>query len=466
MITIQTVMLVALGFLFAALLGFAVVPAVHARAARLTSNRMRRAIPLTELEIRAEKDGLRAEYAIKIHKLESQLDTAKLSAARQFVEINRRDALISSLEGEVARNRSEIETALNARGVLEQALGERLPRLETRLDEAKKLLNQRDREIAQLAADAEKQNRAIEDAAQLNAQLRVENDRLNASLTTRAPRNRRGPADARFDAKSALRSELEALRAKTREQASMVQRLQAVLAGRVGGLSTQSETELATGGTLEEIESLKRDLSEASSALRSASGTPLAADPADAKLQAKIREQTATIDDQKAQIAKLTAQLAAYETDAAGGEAAAKDVKVAGKARVAALQAQSDAQVETIRKLRSEVAAANERLARQGQHFMEEMRRIGAGTVPVSGEARRPVTESRRSLTDRITSGRPEVTTEARRDSASEKSSSGRESGEAGSGNGTVSIKVAEFLKALGDTSEFEGSREGRAAAC
>src|SRR6185295_16249346 len=31
-----------------------------------------------------------------------------------------------------------------------------------------------------------------------------------------------------------------------------------------------------------------------------------------------------------------------------------------------------------------------ERLAHQAAHFMEEMRRIGTGTVPASGQARRP----------------------------------------------------------------------------
>src|SRR5262245_24062272 len=166
-------MLVTLGFLLAGLIGFAVVPAVQARAVRLTSERLRRSLPLTEAEIHADKDRLRAEYAIKIHKLETQVEAAKLGAARQSIEINRRDAWISALEGEGALLKGELEAAQNARNVLEQALCDRLPKLQERLAEAKALLMQRDRDIAELTAEAERQSRALEEASQINVQQKV-----------------------------------------------------------------------------------------------------------------------------------------------------------------------------------------------------------------------------------------------------------------------------------------------------
>jgi hypothetical protein len=55
--------------------------------------------------------------------------------------------------------------------------------------------------------------------------------------------------------------------------------------------------------------------------------------------------------------------------------------------------------------LRAEVAAGNERLARQAAYFMEEMRRLG-GTVPATGPARRAATvaepAAKRPLVERI----------------------------------------------------------------
>ena len=77
------------------------------------------------------------------------------------------------------------------------------------------------------------------------------------------------------------------------------------------------------------------------------------------------------------------------------------------KARLSALKALSDEQSGTIQALRAEVAAGNEKLARQAAYFMEEMRRLGSGTVPASGPMRRmagaaPAEQSKRPLADRI----------------------------------------------------------------
>ena len=145
------VMLAALGFLTAALLTLFLSPLYRRRVARLTTEFLKRSMPLTEAEIRADKDRLRAEYAIRIHKLEMTVEEAAEAAARQMVELNRRDAAISSLEVDVAGQRSSLEEHENARRVLEQTIMDRLPKVEHRLAEASKLLFQRDREIVTLS---------------------------------------------------------------------------------------------------------------------------------------------------------------------------------------------------------------------------------------------------------------------------------------------------------------------------
>ena len=123
-------MLVALGFLAASLLGLLLASAFWSRAVRLTTIRIKQSMPVSESEIKADRDRLRAEYAIKVHKLETQLDQAKLERARQLIEINRRDASISALESDVGQYKADLEENQNARRVLEQTVTDRLPKVE------------------------------------------------------------------------------------------------------------------------------------------------------------------------------------------------------------------------------------------------------------------------------------------------------------------------------------------------
>src|SRR3954451_10822282 len=111
-------MLVTLGFLLATLLALALAPAFRRRIERLTIERLRASMPLTEAEIKADKDRLRAQFAIRVHKLEQEIEKFRMAAARQLVDINRRDATIAALESEAQRLRAEHEENLNARRVL------------------------------------------------------------------------------------------------------------------------------------------------------------------------------------------------------------------------------------------------------------------------------------------------------------------------------------------------------------
>ncbi|MFX8813125.1 hypothetical protein ABTM61_19555, partial [Acinetobacter baumannii] len=87
-------------------------------------------LPLTEAEIRADKDRLRAEHAIRIHNIEAKLEGVTLSSARQKIEVHRRDARISELEGLMGKQTHQIEELENARRVLEQTVTDRLPKIE------------------------------------------------------------------------------------------------------------------------------------------------------------------------------------------------------------------------------------------------------------------------------------------------------------------------------------------------
>jgi hypothetical protein len=114
-----------------------------------------------------------------------------------------------------------------------------------------------------------------------------------------------------------------------------------------------------------------------------------AAEPARVERDQELRALKARTEDQAGEIARLKAALAAFEQpDRANG--GLRNSRLALKARAGSAEAQAERQAATISRLRAELAASNERLAQQAAHFMEEMRRIGAGTLPPSAQARRP----------------------------------------------------------------------------
>lgn len=97
---VEAVMYFTLGLLTAGLLGLMVAPAVWRRAVRLTRARIERSVPLTLSEIQADKDQLRAEFAMSTRRLEMSVERLKEKAAEQLIEINRKRELISRLASE------------------------------------------------------------------------------------------------------------------------------------------------------------------------------------------------------------------------------------------------------------------------------------------------------------------------------------------------------------------------------
>lgn len=399
---IGTAMLVGLGFLIALLFAALIAPAYRRRTVRLTTEALKRTLPLTEAEIRADKDRLKAEHAIRIHNLESKLENVSLTSTRQKIEVNRRDARISELEGVATEQKTKIEELENARRVLEQTVTDRLPRIEGRLNDARKLLLQRDGEIATLAETAQKQARAIAEALQINVQQSGEIDRLNSALSTRAARGQDTAGDARFDGEIALRSEIEALRAKAREQAALISNLQEVIA-RPRIEPAQANGAFAAGASASdaEIARLKSELANA----KAGTGAQPGESEALAAMQSRTGELERANANLTAEVARLNGALAAMRPVEAASRSG--DSQIAAKAKIASLEAQLSEQTATIESLRAETAAVNERLARQAAHYMDEIKRLGGGSLPTAADARRTRTEPpKRSLFERISEPR------------------------------------------------------------
>jgi chromosome segregation ATPase len=333
-------MLIALGFLAAVLLGLLIAPALWRRAVRLTTHRIKTTMPLSEREIEADRDRIRAEYAIKMHKLEMFVEQVKLVGARQQIEINRRDAQVNMLEADLERLKAAYEEAQNARRVLEQTIEERLPRVEERLAEAKKVLHAREREVAELNAAAGQQVQALASARALSGEHQTEIRRLNDLLSEKVPAGEAG-----------LRAELQSLKAKTREQAQLIERLQN-LSPRRGKAAAQAASEAKDEASARQAE-----------------------------LEHEIAALRARNEDQAAEIARHKAAIEVFERNADSEMlGSVRESRLALKARMQALEAQALQQGETIARLRSELAAANERVARQASHFTGELKRLGSGS--------------------------------------------------------------------------------------
>ena len=386
-------MLLALGFLAASLLGLLLASAFWSRAVRLTTARIKQSLPVSEQEIQADRDRLRAEYAIKVHKLETHLEQAKLARARQLVELNRRDASISTLETNIGALKSELEEHQNARHVLEQTVADRLPKVEARLGEAKRLILSREREITELLENAKRHKLALEEAASINAQQTAQIERLTSVVAQRGGRGK--PAgESAGEAETALRSELEALRAKARDQANVIDRLQRN-ASAPQGLVAQGK-----GAGEEASRPTQEVLAQAETALASARAGASGTDPS-ALLERELRALRAKAEDQAGEIARLKAALASFEAD--DRTDGSKESRSALRARLGSAQAQAEHQSAMIGRLRAELAAVNERLARQAQNFMDEMRRLGAGSLPVATQPRPSSPRAdRRPLAERV----------------------------------------------------------------
>src|SRR2546430_2569132 len=119
---VEPIMYLAIGFLVSMLLGLMIVPLVHNRAVRLTTKRMEAATPLSMAEIQADKDQLRAEFAMSARRLEMSVDQLKNKTTSQLAELGKKSDAINRMKIELGEKNATI-FSLEAR---EKAVKEQL----------------------------------------------------------------------------------------------------------------------------------------------------------------------------------------------------------------------------------------------------------------------------------------------------------------------------------------------------
>jgi DNA repair exonuclease SbcCD ATPase subunit len=148
---IENIMYFVLGLLMAGLLALLIVPAVWQRAVRLTKKRIEAATPMTMAEFRADKDQLRAEFALSTRRLEMNVEALRRRLAEQLRDINRKKNELGGIKGERDQH-LQIVRELEER---EAELRRRVLELEKEGADVAQKLRMRDREYAEKVSQLE-----------------------------------------------------------------------------------------------------------------------------------------------------------------------------------------------------------------------------------------------------------------------------------------------------------------------
>jgi chromosome segregation ATPase len=284
---IESIMYFAIGFFAAGLSVLIVVPAVHGRAVRLNTRRLEAALPASMAEVRADKDLLRAEFAVATRRSELKIEQLTTNSASQLAELGRKADAINRLKIECDALRDQLRASEETAAVKVNAARERtladkeseLAALASTLDERAVLVEAQKDEITALTVQIQK----------LKEQL------AQATEEARAEENRRAAAAHDADrALSAKESELAALTSSLDERAALVDAQNAEIAA----LTVQ-------------IQKLKEQLAQADAQTRSAE-LHRAAERSDLDATTDLlTEERAKFDDFHRRIAELVQRLSA-----------------------------------------------------------------------------------------------------------------------------------------------------------
>jgi chromosome segregation ATPase len=146
---IEPIMFVGIGVFVAGLLVIGVIPLVHARAVRLTMRRLEALTPLSMAEIQADKDQLRAEFAMSTRRLEMSVEQMKARTTNQLAEIGKKSEAVGRLKLEL----SDKTATLFALEAKEKQLNEDLESVRAELAAKSSALEETERALAGTRAD-------------------------------------------------------------------------------------------------------------------------------------------------------------------------------------------------------------------------------------------------------------------------------------------------------------------------
>src|SRR5216117_498027 len=167
---VEPIMYLAIGFLVSMLLGLMIVPLVHNRAVRLTTKRMEAATPLSMAEIQADKDQLRAEFAMSARRLEMSVDQLKNKTTSQLAELGKKSDAINRMKIELGE-KNATTFSLEAR---EKAMKEKLRATEEEFAAKTELLRNAEAALTDKQAELARINHELNDRAMTADSRQVE----------------------------------------------------------------------------------------------------------------------------------------------------------------------------------------------------------------------------------------------------------------------------------------------------
>src|SRR5215475_4972686 len=156
---IEPIMYLAIGFLVAMLCALMVVPLVHNRAVRLTTRRLEAATPLSMAEIQADKDQLRAEFAMSARRLEMSVEQLKNRTTSQLAELGKKTDAINRMKIELGEKNATI-FALEAR---EKAMKDQLRDTEEEFSDKTHALRGAESALTEKQAELARRNTELSD---------------------------------------------------------------------------------------------------------------------------------------------------------------------------------------------------------------------------------------------------------------------------------------------------------------
>src|ERR1700694_1401027 len=194
---IEPIMYLAIGFLVSMLFGLMIVPLVHNRAVRLTTRRLEAATPLSMAEIQADKDQLRAEFAMSARRLEMNVDQLKNKTTSQLAELGKKSDAINRLKLELGEKTATI-FSLEAR---EKAVKEQLRATEEEFAAKTESLRQAEKALTDKQSELAKINHELSDRSIMAESRQVELVAVRAQIDEL--KNRVGDAEKEFAATQA-----------------------------------------------------------------------------------------------------------------------------------------------------------------------------------------------------------------------------------------------------------------------
>src|SRR5689334_2153911 len=167
---IEPIMYLAIGFLISMLFGLMIVPLVHNRAVRLTTRRLEAATPLSMAEIQADKDQLRAEFAMSARRLEMNVEQLKNKTTSQLAELGKKSDAINRMKIELGEKNATI-FSLEAR---EKAVKEQLRATEEEFAAKTGLLRSAEQALTDKQGELARINHELSDRAMTADSRQVE----------------------------------------------------------------------------------------------------------------------------------------------------------------------------------------------------------------------------------------------------------------------------------------------------